>query len=257
MKTAIVVLTRGYSDVKKYEELIKRNECIFHCLKDKTMDILIFHEGNIVETHATLILSKTPHLNLKFININDKNKAFLKSKEQVPVHPEVSFFGIGYRHMCSFWFVNFWNYLEEYDAILRIDEDCFIKFDIDQVFDKMKRDSKVAIYGNWSDDDAFVTKEMNSFTAIFFKKILNKNIPLRRPSGPYTNVIALNLEELRKNELLKKYIEYVDRSNGIYMYRWGDLPLWGEVLTYFYDKGMHSNSTELKYYHGSHNVEVN
>ena len=257
MKTAIVLLTRGYKDIRKYEDLIKRNTCISRYLKDTSMDILIFHEGNMLEDHANLIHSKTPCLNIKFINIREKNKAFLKSKEQVPVHHDVTSFGIGYRHMCSFWFVNFWNYVEEYDAILRIDEDCFIEFDINQLFYTMQSESKVAIYGTWSRDEEFVTKELNNFTYLFFKNIIKQIIPRRSPSGPYTNVIALNLQELRKNELLKKYIEYVDRSNAIYMYRWGDLPLWGEVLTYFYDKDAQLNLKELKYYHGSHNIKIN
>jgi hypothetical protein len=257
MRKAIVVLTRGYKDVNSYASLMKRNTCISKSLKDKTMDILIFHEGNILANHQDVIKTTTTELNIKFINVKEKNRAFLKDKEKIKMYPRTNDFGIGYRHMCSFWFVDFWNYMDEYDAILRIDEDCFIDFDVEQIFQQMEKENKIALYGNWSLDHDFVTKELNKFTSLFFKKFVNKRIFPRGPSGPYTNVIALNLRELSKNKLLKKYIEYVSNSNAIYIYRWGDLTLWGEVLTYFYETKDYANLNNIIYYHESHNSQVN
>jgi hypothetical protein len=50
--------------------LIKRNRHIARKLKDKTIDILIFHEGNILKEHQAHIKAETPELALKFIDIS-------------------------------------------------------------------------------------------------------------------------------------------------------------------------------------------
>ena len=77
------------------------------------------------------------------------------------------------------------------------------------------------------------------------------------PSGPYTNVLALNLDKCRKNTVLTKYISSVKNSNNIYIYRWGDLPLWGEVANYFLKRNDVLLTKQIKYYHESHSSMVN
>ena len=43
----------------------------------------------------------------------------------------------------------------------------------------------------------------------------------------------------------------------IYKRRWGDLPLWGEVIFYIFgNESLYINS-KLKYYHESHKLNVN
>ena len=83
------------------------------------------------------------------------------------------------------------------------------------------------------------------------------NYSKKSPSGPYTNIIGFNLKKLRENVILQKYIEQVKYSNCIYIYRWGDLPLWGEVLHYLYEKKDYIKSNLIKYYHKSHNKYIN
>jgi len=242
--SAVVILTRGYKELSKYKDLIKRNVSISKNLINKNIDIIIFHEGNITDNQQIYISKFTPELNIIFKNVEFLNKNVVFDKDTVR-------FNIGYRHMCSFWFVDFWNYVENYEYILRIDEDCIINFNIDSIFQKME--NKVAVYGKWVKDADYVTKKLNKFTLNF----LQKSAFPRRPSGPYTNVIGFNLTLLRENELLKKYIDKVKESDNIYIYRWGDLSLWGEVLSYFYNSSQHSNTNEIKYYHGSHNTSIN
>ena len=43
----------------------------------------------------------------------------------------------------------------------------------------------------------------------------------------------------------------------IYYNRWGDLPLWGEILFYFYNKEDYCLTNEIKYYHGSNGASYN
>jgi hypothetical protein len=253
-KNAVILLTRGYIDIRKYEMLINRNKSIEKNLIDKSIDILIFNENNITIEHQNHIKKITPNLNIIFISILEK--AFLNEKKNIIVDKSVEKCSLGYRHMCSFWFVNFWNFVKNYDRVLRIDEDCIIDFNIDNIFYLLN--DKVAIYGHWERDCEFVTNGLNNFTINFLNNnnITNNNIS-RIISGPYTNIISFNLEKLRQNEILFKYINEIDKSNNIYIWRWGDLPLWGEVLSYFYNKEDHLLTKYIKYYHKSHNRKVN
>jgi len=259
-KIAVTVLTRGYQNLYQYNTLIKRNVYIENNIGSlQGIDIVIFHEGNISEPHQKYISKFTPTLNLIFICI--KEHAFKKSKREISIFEPTSSFGLNYRHMCSFWFVDFWHYVKEYDLIIRIDEDCTIEFNIPELFYVLQ--SKAAIYGAWTRDQDFVTHGLNKFTQRFIKETTNTNPKLQsktqiiphRPSGPYTNVFGLNLKRLRENVLLQKYIEKVKAMDYIYIFRWGDLPLWGEALYYFCPNN-YMKYDRIKYFHGSHNFHV-
>ena len=240
--------------------LLERNK---HLEKyyNKNISYIIFQEGNIPKDHQEYIQNNTS-LPLQFINVSGSftDKTF-------DVYPPTKKWRLGYRNMCNFWFCEFWKYLENYNKILRIDEDCNLFSDYNTIFQHLT--DKVAIYGNWFPDDNFVTKNLNKSTINFIKQYniekydttnwkerLAHQAYSRRPSGPYTNVIGLNLDILRKNTILTKYISYIKNSNNIYIYRWGDLPLWGEALSYFFS-GRHARDNNIQYFHKSHNQAIN
>jgi len=254
-KMAVAVLTRGYQNLQQYNTLIKRNISIANNLGSlQGIDILVFHEGNILEPHQKYISHFTPQLNLKFICINEH--AFKDEKKEISFFEPTKAFGLNYRHMCSFWFVDFWNFVNDYDLILRVDEDCIIEFNIPELFYHLQ--NKTAIYGTWTRDHDFVTYRLNKFTEQFIKENMQISGPIipHRPSGPYTNVFGLNLARLRINTLAQKYIEKVKSLNYIYIFRWGDLPLWGELLFYLCDPNNYMKYDKIKYFHGSHNFHV-
>jgi len=253
-KKAVVILTRGYNDYQKYSSLIQRNKSISKNLDDKTTDIVIFNEGNINPIHQSLIKKETPDLNIKFVTVTEK--AFLKENEVFPFYKTTirDIWHYGYRHMCHFWFIDFVKFCDNYDYILRIDEDCIIDFNIDEIFSILP--SKILIAGAMDSDGEHVTHGMNKFTLDFFKNN-GFNMKHKEPGGPYTNIFALNLLKLRKNQFLKLYMNVVDKSNNIYIYRWGDLPLWGEVLEYFYKKHDYLIYNKINYFHGSLGKYVN
>jgi len=249
-KKAIITLTRGYTNFLMYELIIKRNKNIDANLIDKSIDIIIFNEGNISTFDQEDICNETPNLNIKFVTVQ-----FPNDKESLPNY-DITRERLGYKHMCHFWFIDSWKYLEQYDTILRIDEDCMINFNIDSILNKIN--NKWLIFGHLEEDLDYVTIGLNEFTLDFLKNNGYTNNQLRSPiTGPYTNVIAMNLKLLRENEIIKSYIQDVDKSNCIYMYRWGDLPLWGELLYYIIPKDKYEITTDIKYFHGSHNRLVN
>jgi hypothetical protein len=251
MRKCISVLTRGYDDISMYSKLILRNRAIQDNLVDKTIDILIFHEGNITSEHQRHIAKQTPELNILFVDVNN-GMAFKLEKSRIAFHPDTSRFGIGYRHMCSFWFVDFWYFVEDYDRMLRIDEDCFIDFNIDSVLENL--DYKNFICGKWINDHDFVTIDLNK-TTLLYLGLDTSNI--ETPSGPYTNVFAINLQTVRDNQLLRKYIKVVHDSGNIYRYRWGDLPLWGDAIYYIFGMKTLLIDTSIRYVHESHDMNVN
>jgi len=253
-KKCIAVLTRGYNDPTRYFLLIKRNWFISNFLRDKSIPILIFHEGNISLDQQNFIKCFSPELNIQFINITGPN-AFRKSKESAVFDAVSSSWGIGYRHMCSFWFVDFWHFVKDYDMLLRIDEDCMVNFDIESVF--LKLNQCMFISGMEQDDLEVVTIGLNNFTRQHIKDLYNEIVPSKSPAGPYTNIFAINLAKARDSTRLHEYIGAVDAYNRIYTYRWGDLPLWGEAIHYFCGPGALVLDSSIKYFHLSHNLGVN
>ena len=256
MNKAIVVLTRGYDNIEDYNSLINRNIFIEEHLDDKSTDILIFHEGNITVDQQSYIKSFSPELRIIFIDIKIDNKAFLESKKNCEFKVGLNWFNLGYRHMCHFWFVDFWHFCNDYDYILRIDEDCEIYFDVADIFNLLQ--DKIAVYGGYDVDSEGVTVGLNDFTIDFLKKnVENIDHIHSKPSGPFTNLMGFNLKMLRENHNVIKYIEEIDKSDNIYIYRWGDGPLWGEILKYLYTDDMQVLTKDIKYLHGSHNNMIN
>jgi hypothetical protein len=245
MKKAITVLARGYEHDIQYKDLVIRNKFIEENLVDKeNTDILIFNEGNISESNKESLQRKTS-LTLKFISIPKFDPI-----PNISFDPESSGYNWGYRHMCNFWFIDFHKYLKDYELMLRVDDDCIVDSSIDNIFYKLE--NVVSIFAKMGGDWEFVTKNMNNLTKTFLNTSESKG-----PGGPSTNLIGFNLNKLRNNHLFFEYIEKVKESQGIYIYRWGDMPLWGEVLEYFYTPNDYIIDQDIKYYHGSHADLIN
>ena len=71
-KNAIVVLTRGYDNLNEYNDIIERNISIYENLINKSIPIIIFHEGNILLSHQEFIKEHTPLLLITFIDVRIK-----------------------------------------------------------------------------------------------------------------------------------------------------------------------------------------
>lgn len=256
-RCCVAVLTRGYPNLEQYHTLIDRNQYIDQYLTDKSIPLLFFHEGNITEEQQRYIANQTPRLDLRFVNICEGDQAFRKEKELLA--PKLVWGDVGYRHMCSFWFVDFWHFVQEYDYLIRIDEDCMVKFSLDGMFETLINEPYQLITGMYSKDDDFVTVDLNKMTRNFIHDETNdNNVPVKYPAGgPYTNLLGLDIQSTRNNARLQRYIAAVEKTNNIYYYRWGDLPLWGEAITYILGEDVLKIDANLKYYHGSHYRHVN
>ena len=254
----IACLTRGYNNMEEYKKLIKRNKHIINNLNDKNIDILIFHEGNITEEQQKNIHNETPELNIEFINIT--HIAFFDDKKNIENEiDEVKHFSLGYRHMCSFWFINFFEIVKKYDKLLRIDEDCFIDSNIDDIF--LQLNKYIFVSATICSDVDFATRGLNDFSLHFLFKnkedFAFKTFIPKSPFGPYTNLIGFDLNKVINNNAFQKYKNEIDNSNMIYKRRWGDMPLWGEAIYYFFGEDLLKIDHTIKYFHESHNNYIN
>ena len=264
-ENAIVVLTRGYENIEKYEELINRNDAIYEVYYNKLsdpdkMDVIIFHEGNINDEHQAYIKSRTPKLPLQFIAVNFYNNT--NTNERCPPTNLSSRFDMGYKNMCYFWSIDFLHYLKNYKYIIRIDEDCIIrKLDPNILDDYGDRNILYSFADfNWENniDDPDVIIGLRELFEEFMEK--NDITPYKSHDQircPYTNFMIVNIESIYNNKVIMSILNEIEKSNCIFSNRWGDLPIWGYILSLLVDEKYYLKDENIKYRHGSHDIEIN
>ena len=268
-KIAIVVLSRGYNTIEKYTDLIERNVSIYDLFYNKInqkFDVIVFHEGNINMEHQLYISKFTPKLNIIFKNIKKTppKVAFDDSKNKInysicPPTPLSNSFPLGYKHMCHFWAIDFLQYLKEYKYIVRIDEDCVIKKFDNNVFQKMMDNNIKYIspfFQEQDKKDVIVGLEtiLKDFT---LKNNITPKIKFEDIKCPYTNFMIFDVEYFINENVINNFLKCVDDSHGIYSNRWGDLPIWGVILSTFLNPSSYLEDKSISYYHKSHNKLIN
>ena len=267
-KIAISVLTKGYPDYKSYDTLISRNNLIYNnIILKSTMsyDMVIFHEGNITDDQQQYVQSKTKYP-LLFRNVKKyaNQSAFNDSRNQInnelcPPTELSTTFPLGYKHMCHFWSIDFYEYLSDYRYVLRIDEDCFVdRIDPKVLEDVVSQEVKFAVPLICDSlDHPHVIVGLDNLLFSFLKENqLELPISYNEIRSPNTNFMILDMDYFRNNQLVQGFLSEIDRCHGIYSNRWGDAPIWGIILyalagTDFYEM------SDVGYLHGSHNHYVN
>ena len=272
-KLAIACLTRGYEHIKGYDTLIKRNrslDTLVTIIKDlyEVVDVVIFHEGNIPLSHQQHIQNATQNMPIKFVDVQTTGtRAFSADNHRNMKANDIIFptecsdqFSIGYKHMCHFWFIDFIECMHSYTHCIRIDEDCtMIKFPID-VIQRMDASGVVFVTPYYNAADASCVVNGMEETSLEFMKaynIIEQNKVESINNNPYTNMCIVNMAYFRSHEMYKLYAEHIHKSMGIYINRWGDLPLWGYVLANLVPKEKYTLDTGISYFHGSHNAAIN
>lgn len=231
MKKAITVLTRGYSDLKKYDDLINRNIAIQqHINQDCAIPLIIFHEGNITPAQQEHIKYFANGQTLRFIDIAD-------------------IWAGGYEGMCKFNIYQIFELTQDFDVVMRIDEDCIItKSEVnpfDQIGDAVFLNS-VYWAESHSETNATLPHYIQGFLGLYDMSFYNDKFP-------YTNV-CLFRPSYFMSEPVYSLIKHLGDSPLQRANRWGDLPVLGSVLNIFQPKVNQLNGFE--YYHKSHDVIV-
>lgn len=255
---AIVVLTRGYKSIKEYSNLLRRNKSIYDKLYDKNKhDVIIFHEGNITKEHQEIIQNFIPEMPLEFKALTFKKNLATPFIRLCPPTRLSESFSIGYKNMCYFWAIDFINHLQSYEYIIRIDEDCVLTKIKPYILDIYKE--RKLVFGSpyfQGPDNKQVTIGLDQFFVAFLHSInlTATNLPTK---FPYTNVMVVNVQYFAKSPVIKKIHEKLIECNCIFSNRWGDLAIWGYILSIFVHPSKYIEDKNISYYHDSHNKIVN
>lgn len=256
MKIAIGCLLRGYKKLSEYDDFLLRSKSVLASIKLKETEAaihhIIFHEGNICLNHQNYLKKKS---GIEFIFVNVEAEFVWQDI------PESSFcysttlsdsFSSGYKSMCRFWFDGFIRYVQDYDYLVRIDEDCVIyRSSIIEIINEMHScNSTYATPFIYGVDDPLVTIGLKDLVTAFQT---NKGLELTYdPSfNPYTNVFFVDVDRISNNAIFKDFRDAVHKSGCIFINRWGDLPLWGCVLQTCISRTDYLICNQFKYFHAS------
>lgn len=215
MKKCITMLVRPTDD--NISGLLYRNQSInAHLTDEKSTDILIFHTGNMTEKLQQQVFQATPRLRIAFVNICKS-----MSLPEGVFTPE---------HESAFWWNGFWGLVKNYDLMLRMDApqvDC----SIDPIFDMLVEKSIVSSSPLLPLPDKLTLGLNEVSLRAFFRLNPSRKYPA---SGPDMSFFGINLTKLRDNLHLKRFIQFVEASDGIFLHGWSDSAIWGEAIHYLF-----------------------
>lgn len=253
MRGAIVLLTRGYPHVEWYEKLIKRNAYIYENFNknlETQYPLVIFHEGNISQEHQNFILQYERNADVRFIDISSHFRwpasIPLSSVKDHAFHP-------GYRLMCAFNCFHIWNYVKDFDYIMRVDEDCLIgelKYDI---FKHMEENSMHYLVSRFSEETHPLTNETLPPVAhsLLGDKWAVSDYDQHNLWVPYTNLYVAKTALFLQPDV-QEFLLKLTSDERFLTHRWGDHVTMGIILKAFSKPEKVSHIHNFIFYHGSH-----
>ncbi len=249
-------LVRGYIKINDYKSLIKRNRLIKNNINIKKHKIehILFHEGNIKNSHQTYIKQKL-NLEVKFINLNKVLFNFKHKDKILHNNSKTTDDPLGYKYMCMFHSYLSFQYLKKYDFCLRIDDDLFLYSKLnDEFFDYIyKKNFKYIFYKKKIESHEITNKTL--FNYLQKNNKINKliiNLYKKKKSLPdfCTNFTIYNPKIFFEKKVFK-FLKKIYFSNNIIKYRWGDATLQALALILFSKKKSLLYLKNIKLLHGS------
>lgn len=257
IKAALAYLVRSkpkdIADLKRSLSLLDVN------FNDKfNYPVIIFHEDfneRLMEN-----IRKATRSKLQFEKVKFEIPSFL-SREEVPefIFVDGFEFSIGFRHMCRFFSGLIFQHpaLKDYDYLWRLDADSFILGKIDyDLFQFMQEYNYIygyihilkehpdAVKGFWDIVKKYIQE--NNIQPTFLNKFTIDGIWDR--SYYYANFEISKLDFWRSEEFLK-FFSYIDRSGGIYKYRWGDTIIHFLAISMFVPEHQTHKFSDVPYQH--------
>ncbi len=257
IKAAIVYLVRSkpedISDLKRSLSLLDVN---FN--NRFNYPVIIFHE-DINEVLMEKIHTAT-HSTLRFEKVIFEIPDFLK-KDEIPeiIFVDGFVFSMGYRHMCRFFSGTIFYHpaLKDYDYYWRLDTDSFlldkINYDVflfmqernlEYGYIHIDKEELGAIQGLWNTTKKYI--ESNNIKPKFLHKFMSNGVWDR--SYYYTNFEISKLDYWRSDEFMN-FFNYLDRSGGIYKYRWGDAVIHLLAVSMFVSEEQVHKFSDIAYQH--------
>jgi hypothetical protein len=251
----------------------KNLELLFlNYLQNNPCNLVCFHESNFPIDEIEY-LKNNYSINFIFQDINFKvpeypSEIMLQIPKFVPhpYFPNAQGFGLGYRHMCRFFSGEMFKHpiLQNYQYVWRLDTDSFILQKIDyNVFDRMKSNDSLYGYINIQHDHIKMLINLWETCEEYFNSIDKNHIFQKDQMNLhfcrvfYTNFEIFNLEWFKSKDY-QDYYEYIDKTGGIYIYRWGDHAIRYLGLNSLVDKKRLLFFNDIVYQHQKiyHNNEI-
>ena len=237
--------------------------------------VIILHEGdydNIAINEISTSIRKDCRYLIEFKKIDSSDFEIPKYIDEDKMNrciksvPVPYWRNKNYRLMCNFWINNFIKYCDNYDYIMRIDDDSIIEEPIcvdifkiieEKNFNYMSNiihvDCSICNYGMKSFFEKIMPDKIDKIGDLFKKKLYfalnledykNTSINMAMPIMYYNNFSVIRTSVWKSSEI-KEIINKINENGNIFYCRWGDAPLQTIIMT-LYDKDKLSK-LEFKY----------
>ncbi|CAF1404179.1 unnamed protein product [Adineta steineri] len=228
-------------------------------LSNNPRPVVIFHEGDFdnnqtQQSLAQILGSRTP---LAFERIDFSKK----SVGPPPVNPTIP---RSYFDMCRFFTLMLPNHplLSLFTFYWRLDSHSYIfgpqpikdpfelmeEQQIQYAFIMVNEEAEQYATGLWSLFQTFLTDHHLEPSAAFHKTQTNQSSEYSRVVI-FTNFAIARVSLFRDHELMRAWLQIVDRNGGIYRYRWGDAPIHTLALTQFLQRNEIVRLRYFGYFH--------
>ena len=234
LKKSLYYLDTNFNDEYKYPVIIFNEDftnITMEIIKNSTKSEIIFQK----------VTFKVP----KFLNKNE-----VSDYVYIDDSPYSIGFSIGYRHMCRFFAGKIYDcpILKDYEYYWRLDAHSYILERINyDIFEFMKINN--VLYG-YIDSGKDITNT-DSLWIVTKQYLEDKNIRYDKTWDGIaygTNFEISSFEFWRSNEY-KNYFNYIDRTGGIYKYRWGDHIIHYLAISIFVSEQKLHKFTDIAYQH--------
>jgi len=205
---------------------------------DDRVDIHIFHEGDMTTEHAIKAVKVAKRFPVFFHSIQFQFPSWLSKsevEESIKTSDIPGWRDMGYRHMCRFYAMLVYPQLLDwkYKKMMRLDDDSFPLENLPLLFRSVSPQEPYKA--------RIMQKESKTFSRYFYeffaKFCETQHIQCPPESDkefyvvPFNNFFVVDLSLYQQPRVLQ-YLTYIDRSGGIYKYRWGDALIQGMMVKY-------------------------
>ncbi|KAL1505011.1 hypothetical protein AB1Y20_008774 [Prymnesium parvum] len=227
VRNVVFSLSRGHAALALFME---RSRCLARAMDAMALvDEVVFHTGQLERaqlTHESIT-------KLRLVDVRNYGGFVLppldnSSLEQIgrlaPEH-------LGYRHMCRFMSIIWFTALARYEYAMRVDDDVCVKHFLADPFGLMRQRQLVYGYGLQTGESHVETVE--TMPAWLASYIAHANLSTASDALSlvstifFTNFFVSRVDWWLQPEActVKRLLDAIDASGGIYRHRWGDAPI--------------------------------
>lgn len=242
--SVIMGLIRGHKDLKKYDDVIKRNNLIHVNFNNRyNYPLIIFHEGNIDENQQKYILEKSyGKENISFVDISEDWNVLDMTNGMKDPWKKCG----GFNKMCRFYSYPVYKYLKQYDYAMRLDDDSFIETEIKyDIFEDMHKNGYD--YGFIRRKKDIHKPTIQTFVP-FCKNYFNKEL---YPIQNFYNNFHTTRIKFWENPEIKDFFDAVEKTDNIKLKRWGDSNIQAVCVKNWSSQEKIKQYDDFVYTHGS------